>query len=332
MKYHGFVAVALFLLLVGCQSSESSSNGDLERSAKQAEKLDQVTLLLNWLPEAEHGGYYAALVHGIYEEFGLDVTIRPGGQTVMVAPELAIGRVEFGIGNADDVLISQNEGTAMVALMAPLQNGPRCIMVREDSGIESFEQLKNVTLQINAGRPYIPFLRSKGLLDESVKIVPYNGTVAQLVAGPGFAQQAYSFSEPLLAEKEGVAVRTLMMSEIGYNPYACCLVAEANYIANHPDIVRRMVKASILGWEKYLEDPSETNVRILADNKLGMTQVALEYGVEKLRPLCEPGEENCGMSQQRWKELHSQLIDLEMIDGQNVDVNACFSLEFLSEE
>ena len=30
-------------------------------------------------PEAEHGGFYAALVRGYYREAGLDVRILPGG-------------------------------------------------------------------------------------------------------------------------------------------------------------------------------------------------------------------------------------------------------------
>ncbi len=46
-----------------------------------------------------------------------------------------------------------------------------------------------------------PFLKSRGLLDSSVQTVPYMGTVTELVAGPGVAQQAYNFSEPLLAEQ-----------------------------------------------------------------------------------------------------------------------------------
>ncbi len=104
----------------------------------------------------------------------------------MVAPELTLGRVQFGIGNADDVLMSRSEDAKIVALMAPLQNGPRCIMVREDSGIlVSFQDLKNVKLQIDSGRPYVPFLKGKGVLDSSVQVVPYFGSVAELVAGPG---------------------------------------------------------------------------------------------------------------------------------------------------
>ena len=36
-------------------------------------------LQLNWIPDAQHGGFYAALVEGFYEEEGLHVKIVPGG-------------------------------------------------------------------------------------------------------------------------------------------------------------------------------------------------------------------------------------------------------------
>ena len=40
--------------------------------------LDKVRFGTNWLAEAEHGGYYQALVDGTYAKYGLDVTIVPG--------------------------------------------------------------------------------------------------------------------------------------------------------------------------------------------------------------------------------------------------------------
>ena len=57
--------------LVGCQSSSSTT----PETGTESGQRQKVTLALNWFPEAEHGGYYAALVNGHYEEEGLDVEI-----------------------------------------------------------------------------------------------------------------------------------------------------------------------------------------------------------------------------------------------------------------
>lgn len=333
-RHSSFTLFSGLLILLSSLLACSPSQSNKAATGKSSDGKQSVTLLLNWYPEAEHGGYYAALVHGFYAEEGLDVTIRPGGKSVVVAPELEMGRVQFGIGNADDVLMARSEEAHMVALMAPLQNGPRCIMVREDSGITKFEELKNCKLLIDLGRPYIPFLKSRGLLDASVQTVPYTGTVTELVAGPGVAQQAYNFSEPLLAEQAGVPVRNLMMSDIGYNPYACCLLSTNDVISKQPELARKMVRASIRGWQKYLEDPQSTNAYILKQNEQGMTLEALDYGVKKLQELCLPnGMEPSAlgkMEASRWQELHRELVNLKLIQPSKVRPEEAYQLDFLS--
>lgn len=324
--------------VVGCMVSLFTCLGCGAKSDKKSESAStpgnpKVVLQLNWYPEAEHGGFYAALVHGIYAKHGLDVEIRAGGRSIVVAPELTLGRAQFGVANADDVLMARSEEAPLVALMAPMQNGPRCIMVRQDSGIESLAQLKNIKLQIDSGRPYIPFLKKKGLLDASVQIVPYYGTVAELVAGPGVAQQAYNFSEPFLAEEKGVAVRNLMLSEVGYNPYASCLVCTEKQLQEQGSIVEKMVQASVEGWQKYMESPAETNAYILKQNNQGMTAEALKYGSEKLKDLCLPNSLDSAkmgqMDEGRWQELRDILVDLNLIKGDKVDAKKCFELKYL---
>ncbi|MCA9134705.1 MAG: ABC transporter substrate-binding protein, partial [Planctomycetales bacterium] len=137
--------------------------------------------MLNWHPEAEHGGFYAAQVHGIFERYGLDVEIRPGGPNAPVAQELVTGRVQFAIGNADDVLLFRNEDVPVVALMAPIQNTPRCILVRADSDVHALSELQGMVLQANVGRPFLTFMQAEGLL-EGVQVVPYGGSIAKLVS------------------------------------------------------------------------------------------------------------------------------------------------------
>lgn len=343
--------LAILLVGVGCEqpkpvadgggtgatkgATDKSTGGTGAESTPTASapgKKTKVALLLNWYPEAEHGGFYAAKVHGVYEKYGLDVDIQPGGKTTVVAQSLALGRVQFGVANADDVLVARNQDVPMVALMAPIQIGPRCIMVRKDSGITTFEQLKNITLQIDSGRPYVSFMKSKGLLDDSVKIAPYFGSVAQLVAGPGYAAQGYTFSEPFMAQQQGVEVTQLMMSDLGYNPYASLLVSMEPYTKENAEVCRKMVLASIEGWQRYLLEPKETNAVILAANKQGLTKEALDYGVEALKPLCYVNQmsQDIGvMSPERWTQLADTLVELKLIDRAKLKLDASYTLGFL---
>jgi NitT/TauT family transport system substrate-binding protein len=344
-----FSLLACFSLIVGCDAPQPAKQGNTKATqslsieqndaAKKilgkggSGELTKVTLLLNWYPEAEHGGFYAAQVLGIFEQYGLDVEIRPGGKTIVVPQELILGRVQFGVANADDVLVARNQDLDLVGLMAPIQDGPRCILTRKDSGIDSFEKLKNVKLQIDSTRPYVPFLKSKGLIQEGVEVVPYFGSVAQVVADKGVACQGYNFSEPFMARKEGVEVNELMLSSIGYNPYASLLVTTEKFVKSKPEICEKMVKASIEGWKKYLENPEATNVIILKNNKQGLDKAALDFGVGAMKKLCIPEGTSSSvmgqMSLERWTQLYDTLASLKLIDGTKGTPAAAFTDRFL---
>ena len=346
-----FSLLTFFCLGLGCDAPQSANRGNSKAtqsmSIEQSDaakkilgkggpaELIKVTLLLNWYPEAEHGGFYAAQVLGIYEQYGLDVEIRPGGKTIVVPQELILGRVQFGVANADDVLVARNQDLDMVGLMAPIQDGPRCILTRKDSGIDSFEKLANIKLQMDSTRPYVPFLKSKGFLQNAVEIVPYFGSVAQVVADKGVACQGYNFSEPFMARKEGVEVNELMLSTIGYNPYASLLVTTDKYVKAKPEICGKMVKASIEGWNRYLENPDATNVVILKNNKQGLDKDALDFGAKAMKKLCIPDGQSPNimgqMSLERWTQLYETLASLKLIDGKKGTPTAAYTDIFINE-
>ena len=142
------------LAIGGCNSSIDNSR--LEPSAADDTGAETTVLVqLNWYPEAEHGGVYQAAADGTYAEADLQVEIRPGGRATPVAPELELGRVHFAFANADDVVVYRREGMDIVAVLAAMQDSPRCILVREDSGAKSFEDLAGMTLQRQTGRPFL---------------------------------------------------------------------------------------------------------------------------------------------------------------------------------
>jgi NitT/TauT family transport system substrate-binding protein len=322
------ISITLFgFATVGCRKEAA------EPTVKSADSnTSTANIQLNWYPEAEHGGYYAADVHGLYQAEGVAMKIVPGGRSVNPAGELALGRVNFAVVNADDVVLMRHEGADVVAVFAPMQVHPRCILVRADSTAQSFNDLKGFTLHCEKGRPFVEFLRQKGLL-EGVQETPYFGSIAPLATSSTNAVQGYVFSEPLLAEQQGIQVRTLMVSDLGFNPYASVLITTGKMVREQPELVRSVVRASVKGWQKYLAEPADTNRRILSENGHGLTSEALEYGVKKLAPLCEtagvPVSAMGRMDDQRWAELVQQLESLKLIAPGKVKAADCYSSEFL---
>ncbi|MEM6365258.1 MAG: ABC transporter substrate-binding protein, partial [Planctomycetota bacterium] len=262
---------------------------------------------------------------------GMDVEIRPGGRATPVAPELVLGRCQFAITNADDVVLFRSQGADIVAVLAAVQDHPRCILVRNDSGVATFDDLAGMTLQRQAGRAFLSFLEKRGHL-EGVQQVPYHNSIAAMIEDPKVAVQAYSIAEPLLAQQQGLQVRTLMVSDLGWNPYSSVLVTTGDLIRNQPEQVKQFVNATRQGWNAFLENPAKANASILAANTHGMTAETLQFGAEQMRPLAKPDDFQGrvgDMNSDRWRTLVEQMVELNLISSGQVDPEECFTTAFL---
>jgi len=314
------------LVSMGCDQTERSNPGQTDNGGSVGEvELKSVTLQLNWFPEAEHGGYYAALVHGFFEEEGLSVEILPGGPGSPVIQKLVANQVDFAVGNADQVLTGRNQEANVKALLAPIQMSPRCIMVHESAGIKTLDELQNMTLALSAGRAFALYMQKKLSL-ENVKVVGYPGSISVFLTEENFGQQGYVFSEPFIARQQGGDPHVLMVSDIGFNPYTSLLIADNDLIENDPDVVQAMIRASKKGWQHYLQSPEETNAHIHQCNEeMGLDILA--YGAEILKDLCLPKDlpaDRLGeMNIQRWLQLRDQLLEIELVD-KNLDASAAF--------
>jgi NitT/TauT family transport system substrate-binding protein len=328
------VAVALIAALLGCSPGGNRDQANPAPAGESASaRLVDVDLMLNWSPEAEHGGYYAALAHGFYEQEGLRVRILPGGPGVPVLSQVASGRAAFGVSSADTVLLGWAQEARTIAVFAPLQISPRCIMVHEKSGIRSLAELKNVTLAMNPSSTFSLYLQKKLPLP-GVRIVPYSGNVAQFVIDPQMAQQAYTFSEPYVARQRGSDPHCLMVSDLGFNPYASLLITGRETFEGHPETVRKMVSASIRGWQQYLREPAAAN-RLVSQQNNEVNSGLLDYGAQQLRPLCVtedvPLERIGQMTLQRWQTLLQQLVEVGAIEPAAVKPESVFTTEFLTD-
>ena len=319
----------------GCNSQNQPGNPENSNSAGNTSATTPAAtaakLALNWYPEVEHGGFLAAQTLGLFQRQNLAIEIIPGGPGApqLVITELAAGRIQFAVSDADNVVKARAAGVPVVALLAPLQNSPRCIMTHAASGFKSLAELRDIELAISDSRPFALWMKKKLPLT-NVTMVPFNGLVGEFLVKPAFAQQAYVFSEPFLAKEQGSDPQVLMVSDIGFNPYASLLITTEQVISEQPQLVQQVVAACVEGWQQYLQDPAATNADIHKLNS-EMTPAALEFGVNAMKPLCQPpaGQPDCSMLLERWQTLVSQIEEINDIEPGSVKPEECFTLKFL---
>src|SRR5690242_1079203 len=90
-----------------------------------ARAADKVSIALNWVPEPEFGGIYAARENGAFGRHNLEVNIKPGGAGAPTWQQVASGQAEFGVASADEVVIARASGADVVAFFAIYQTCPQ---------------------------------------------------------------------------------------------------------------------------------------------------------------------------------------------------------------
>jgi NitT/TauT family transport system substrate-binding protein len=265
----------------------------------------KIRLALNWKPDPQFGGFYAAP----YAKHGLDVEILPGGAGTPTIQMVGAGSAEFGIVSADELVVARSQGNDVVALFAVFQNNPQGIMVHASRKLKDLgDVFKSGTVALQKGLPYARLLEKKYGFDK-VKIVPSpGGDISAFLSDNNFAQQCFIVSEPLAARHKGVDVQVFPVSDAGYNPYTTVLATAGDSLRKDPARAAAMVAAVREGWRAYLDDPKPTNQQMNQLNPSMAADVFAEVA-EAQKPLIETATLGA-MTKERWDTLITQLKDL----------------------
>jgi NitT/TauT family transport system substrate-binding protein len=280
----------------------------------------KVSIALNWVPEPEFGGIYAAKVNGTYDKQGLDVEIKPGGPGAPTWQLVATGKVEFAVSSADEVVIARAQGADVVAIFTIYQTCPQGIMVHKSRGLKSIDEVfkSGGTLAMEVGLPYGKFLEKKYGFN-NVKRTSYDGGIANFLADKNFMQQCFVFSEPVAAKRAGADPQTFLIADAGYNPYTGVIITRQDYFKSNANEVAAMVRSLREGWRAYLDDPKPANDVMGKINK-AMDARTFAEAAEAQKPLIESSANQIKpatlglMTRDRWETLTQQLLELKVVE------------------
>ena len=105
-------------------------------------------------------------------------------------------------------------------------------------------------VMINPGAGYVQFLQKS--LGIRLQIVPLDYSLTRFLSDPDFIQQCFITNEPFYVTKEGIEPMVIPLSQSGFDPYRQ-VYAEASYVQENPDIVAAFMRASIRGWQAYVD-------------------------------------------------------------------------------
>ena len=288
----------------------------------------------DWFAQAQHGGYYEAVATGIYKKFGLNVKIDMGGPGVNGEQLLAAGKYQFYMGTGVGQLIATAHHLPLVTVATVFQKSPTCIYAHYN--ITKPQQLADAKYRIlvssNEVHTWWPWTMRKFGYKADQRGV-YTGSIAPFLADNSVAQQGYYGSEDYMISKAGAKFQTFLLADYGYPEYSETIQTTEAMVKEHPEIVKKFIEATMLGWKEYLKNPALGNVLIRKANPK-QTPRQLAYGVKTMLKgelLEGPAAEKYGigaMTKARWKNIFDMAVENGVVP-KTMDWEKSFTLEFV---
>jgi NitT/TauT family transport system substrate-binding protein len=212
---------------------------------------DKVSLLPQWIPQAQFAGYMVAVEKGFYREAGIDITLMRGGAQFPALESLRQEKCTFVTSWLTTSIQQRSAGAKIVNLGQIVQRSAVMLIARKSSGIKSPHDLQGKKVALWGGdfriQPVAFFTRN----NLNVQIIPLYETANLFLKGGVDAMSAMWYNEyhqVLLSGINKEELSTFFFSDLGLNfPEDGIYCLEKTYFQN-PELCARFVNASIKGW------------------------------------------------------------------------------------
>ena len=286
-------AGALVLAVSGCSTTSN------DEPVTTADGLTEVTLQLQWVPQAQFAGYYAAVDQGYYADEGLDVTIQEGGVDIVPQDVLSDGAVDYAISWVPKVLGSIEQGAKITDVAQIFERSATTQVSLKDSGITSPADFKGKNIgSWGFGNEWELFagMQQDDVTVDDINLVQQAFDMNALLAGDIDAAQAMTYNEyaqvlETINPETGKLFQPDELDVINWNDQGTAMLQDAIWAqsdklddADYADQTVAFIKASIKGWVYVRDNPQEAaDIVTAAGSQLGTShQLWMTNEVNKL--------------------------------------------------
>jgi putative hydroxymethylpyrimidine transport system substrate-binding protein len=233
----------------------------------------QVELMLDYFPNADHAGIYAAQAAGHFEQAGLDVEIRTPPDPSAPIKQVAAGNVDLAISYEPEVFRARDIGLNVVSIAAIVQEPLTSIISLPKAKIRTPRDLKGKTVGtagIDYQTAYLEtILAEAGLNTDSVKErnVGFNLTPALLTGKVDATLGAFWNYEGTDLRLRGKRPQIIRMEDAGVPTYnELVLVANGDALERDNGKLRAFIGALSRGTRDLRENPDEAIEGLLEAN------------------------------------------------------------------
>jgi NitT/TauT family transport system substrate-binding protein len=228
---------------------------------------DDVSIALEAYDQAQSAGFAVALDHGLYANEGLNVTFVEGQAGTDQLDALLEGFADFAVDSPENLLLARQAGDDVIAVAVLYQHNPLVFITKADSGIVRPHDFSGHTAAIlSADQNELQFyamLARLGLDADQVTLLPYEFELGGFFDGSVDITFCTVNQGLIRIRNAGYDVNIIWPGDYGVRMYSDALITTQAMIDEHPDIVERVVRATLLGWEQAVARPEQAVDSIL---------------------------------------------------------------------
>ncbi len=329
--------LALGLVAAACGDDEESTSTTAApqetTGGAECAEMTPVTLQLQWLTQAQFGGYYAAIDQGFYEAQCLDVTILEGAVDITPQTVLANGDADFAIAWVPKALASREAGANIVDIAQVFQRSGTLQVSFKDSGITSPADYAGKKIgNWGYGNEFEVFaaMTKAGIDPADVENVAQQFDMVGLLEGDIDAAEAMTYNEyaqvlEAINPDTGELYTPADFNVISYEDEGVGMLQDAIWAdgsrladAAYNDMAVKFVAASLQGWA-YCRDNVDACASIVSTLSpiLGLTHQT--WQMNEINKLIWPAAEGVGfINQDAWDRTATLAQETMNLEGSTV--------------
>lgn len=294
--------------------------------------LTPVKMKLKWMHQAQFAGNYVAIEKGFYKDEGLDMTVEPFAYTDSTVDNVISGKSDFGVAGAEELLVARAAGKPVKAFAVIYKRNPVAAYALKSSGITKPQDFIGKTVGIERGINveylYAAMMGKLKIDRKKIKEVSVGYDASELLSGKVDVSSGYIINEPQLVVEAGKEVNTILMGDYGVNMYADVLFTTDDTIKNKPELVQKVLNATLKGWQYAFEHQDEA-VNMTMKYATTSTKAHQAHMLAASVPLINTGTSKLGwMDGAEWSAAQNILFEQKVMK-KKINISDAYTMQFL---
>lgn len=295
-----------------------------------------VRLQLKWYHQAQFAGCYVAIEKGFYKDLGIEVELIEGGPGKNQSQELVLNNADFSISSPEDLLMHRSQADPITAVSAIYQKSAVVFLSRQDSGIvtPSGFAKKVIAAKSNGGvadfsLQFEALMKNMRVDRSQMVLVPYDAEYKGFMDGSVDITPAYFTGGLIKLLSRGAKVNIIYPGDYRVRFYSDILITTDDRIETNPDLVQKVVAATLKGWQFAVENIQLSIPIVLKYARIKDAELQTKM-LEAAVPLVHTGETRMGwMNRKQWSHMHDILLDQKIIASPISSIDKVFTNIFV---